>query len=97
MKRADLLFFQAEVSVPDLSQLPPGPPPLDRQNGIDTGPEDNMCSCRESFDKGNEPPETGGSDVVQVIEDQPRGARPQRHLVDQRGDDVSYVVRTLGE
>ena len=93
----DVLFFQAEVSIPDLSQLPPGPPPLDRQDGIDTGPEDNMCSRRESFDKGDESPEIGGSDVVQVIEDEPRGARPQSHLVDQRGHDVSDVVSTLGE
>ena len=34
---------------------------------------------------------------MQVIEDEPRGARPQSHLVDQRGHDVSDVVRTLGE
>ena len=34
---------------------------------------------------------------MQIVEDEPCGARPQSHLVDQRGHDVSDVVRTFGE
>ena len=94
---ADVLLFQPEVSVPDLSQLAPGSPTLDRQNGIDAGTDDDMRSRREPLDKGGEPAKSGGSDDVQVIEDEPRGAGPQSQLVDQRGHDVSDVVGTLDE
>ena len=94
---ADVLLFQPEVSIPDLSQLAPGPPTLDRQNGIDAGPDHDMRGRGEPLDKGGEPAKSGGSDDVQVIEDEPRGASPQSQLVDQRSHDVSDVVGTLDE
>ena len=61
---ADLLFVQPEVSVPDLSQLAPGPPTLDWQNGIDAGSDHNMRIRGESLDKGGEPATSGESDDV---------------------------------
>ncbi len=94
---ADLLLFQPEVSVPDLSQLALGPPTLDRQYGIDAGTDHNMRSRGEPLDKGGEPATSGGSDDVQVIEDEPRGASPQSQLIDQRSHDVSDVVGALDE
>ena len=43
------------------------------------------------------PPEREWIDDVQVVEDEPRGAGPKSHLVDQRGHDVSDIVGTLYE
>ena len=43
------------------------------------------------------PPSAEWIDDVQVVEDEPRGAGPKSHLVDQRGHDVSDIVGTLYE
>ena len=94
---ADVLLLQPEVGVADLSQLAPGPPSLDRQNGVDAGPDHDMCSGGEPLDKGGEPAKREWIDDVQVVEDEPRGAGPKSHLVDQRGHDVSDIVGTLYE
>ena len=69
---ADVVLFQPEVSIADLGQLAPGPPTLDRQNGIDAGPDHDVQRRGESLDKGGESAESRGSDDVQIIEDEPR-------------------------
>ena len=75
---ADVLLFQPEVRIPDLSELAPGPPTLDRQNGIHAGPDDDMHSLRESLDEGGQSAKGGWSDDVQIIEDEPRGSPDHR-------------------
>ena len=89
--------LQPEVSLADLSQSSLGPPTVERQRGIDPARDDDVLGRRESLDKGGQSALGGGSDDVEVIEDQPRRSRPESQLVDQGGDHVFDVVWALDE
>ena len=77
---ADVLFIQPEICIPDLTQLAPGPPTLDRQNGIHTSPDHDVHRLGESLDEGGQAGKSGGRDDVQIVEDEPRWLGPQRPI-----------------
>ncbi len=64
---ADVVFFQPEICIPNLTQLAPGPPALDRQNRIHVGPDHDMRRLGESLDESGQAGESRGGDDVQVV------------------------------
>ena len=77
-----ILLLQPEVSLADLSQSSLGPPTVERQCRIDPGRDNDVQGRGEPLDKSGQSTLRGGSDDVEVIEEQPCRSRPVSQFVD---------------